>query len=84
MTSIEDGNDIHNKIIAEILKLCTDGCTEQKIMEQTNMSHHANVIDDKVTLLYYYYHLSYLPRFITIIIATGTFVISFRCEPNLT
>ena len=39
MTSIEHGDDIHNKIIAEILKLCTDGCTEQKIMEQTNMSH---------------------------------------------
>jgi hypothetical protein len=39
MTSIEHGDDIHNKIIAEILKLCTDGCREQKIMEQTNMSH---------------------------------------------
>jgi predicted transcriptional regulator len=38
MTSIEDG-DVHNKIIAEILKVCTDGCTEQKIMEQTHLSH---------------------------------------------
>jgi predicted transcriptional regulator len=38
MTSIENG-DVHNKIIAEILKVCTDGCTEQKIMEQTHLSH---------------------------------------------
>jgi predicted transcriptional regulator len=38
MTSIEDG-DVHNKIIAEIVKVYTDGCTEQKIMEQTHLSH---------------------------------------------
>ena len=38
MTSIE-GDDLHNKIIAEILKICTDGCTEQSIMEQTGLSH---------------------------------------------
>jgi len=38
MTSIE-GDDIHNKIISEILNLCTDGCTEQNIMEQTRLSH---------------------------------------------
>jgi predicted transcriptional regulator len=38
MTSIE-GDDLHNKIIAEILKICTDGCTEQSIMEQTRLSH---------------------------------------------
>jgi predicted transcriptional regulator len=37
MTSI--GDDLHNKIIAEILKICTDGCTEQSIMEQTRLSH---------------------------------------------
>jgi predicted transcriptional regulator len=40
MTSIgDDGDDLHNKIIAEILKICTDGCTEQKIMEQAHLSH---------------------------------------------
>jgi predicted transcriptional regulator len=37
MTSKEE--DIHNKIIAEILKICTDGCTEQNIIEQTHLSH---------------------------------------------
>ena len=25
--------DIHNKIIAEMLNLCTDGCTEQNIID---------------------------------------------------
>ena len=39
MTSIEEDDDIHNKIIAEILKTCTDGCTEQNIIEQTHLSH---------------------------------------------
>ncbi len=40
MTSVEDdGEDIHHKIITEILNICTDGCTEQKIMEQTHLSH---------------------------------------------
>ena len=40
MTSIgDDGDDLHNKIIAEILKICTDACTEQKIVEQTHLSH---------------------------------------------
>lgn len=38
MTSVE-GDDLHNKIIVEILKICTDGCTEQSIMEQTRLSH---------------------------------------------
>ena len=38
MTSVE-GDDLHNKIIADILKICTDGCTEQSIMEQTGLSH---------------------------------------------
>lgn len=33
-----EGDDIHNKIIAEILKICTDGCAEQKIMKQTHLS----------------------------------------------
>jgi predicted transcriptional regulator len=37
MTSVRD--DVHHKIITEILKLCTDGCTEQNIMEQTHLSH---------------------------------------------
>ena len=37
MTSIDD--DVHHKIITEILKLCTDGCTEQNIMEKTHLSH---------------------------------------------
>ena len=37
MTSIED--DIYHKIITEILKICTDGCTEQNIMQQTQLSH---------------------------------------------
>jgi predicted transcriptional regulator len=41
MVSTEDdhGEDIHYKIIAEILRICTDGCTEQKIMEQTHLTH---------------------------------------------
>jgi hypothetical protein len=39
MTSIEEEDDVHNKIIAEILKICTDGCTEQNILEQTHLSH---------------------------------------------
>jgi predicted transcriptional regulator len=40
MTSVEDdGEDIHHKIITEILNICTDGRTEQKIMEQTHLSH---------------------------------------------
>ena len=40
MTSVEDdGEDIYHKIITEILNICTDGCTEQKIMEQTHLSH---------------------------------------------
>ena len=34
-----DGEDIHHKIIIEILKICTDGCTGQNIMEQTHLSH---------------------------------------------
>jgi predicted transcriptional regulator len=39
MTSIEDDDDIYHKIITEILKLCTDGCTKQNIMEKTHLSH---------------------------------------------
>jgi predicted transcriptional regulator len=43
MTSVEGGerkdDDIHHKIITEILKICTDGCTEQNIMEQTQLSY---------------------------------------------
>lgn len=39
MTSIEDDDDIYHKIITEILKQCTDGCTEQNIMEKTHLSH---------------------------------------------
>ena len=58
MTSIED-DDIHNKIIAEILKACTDGCTEQNIIEQTHFSHDqlrrimAEIVDRE--LLHYIY-----------------------------
>jgi predicted transcriptional regulator len=58
MTSVEDnGEDIHHKIITEILKICTDGCTEQEIMEQTRLSHDqlrrimAEIVDKK--LLHY-------------------------------
>ncbi|HYZ50179.1 MAG TPA: winged helix-turn-helix domain-containing protein [Nitrososphaeraceae archaeon] len=40
MTSVKDDDeDIHHKIITEILNICTDGCTEQKIMEQMQLSH---------------------------------------------
>ena len=43
MTSLKDGDDkdydTYHKIISEILNLCTDGCTEQNIMEQTHLSH---------------------------------------------
>ena len=43
MTSPQDNNgkedDIHHKIITEILKICTDGCTKQNIMGQTQLSH---------------------------------------------
>ena len=33
------GDDSHDEIIAEILKICTDDCTEQNIMDQTHLSH---------------------------------------------
>ena len=40
MTSIENDDDnIHNRIITEILTICTHGSTEQKIMEHTQLSH---------------------------------------------
>jgi predicted transcriptional regulator len=40
MTSVDDDvEDIQHKVITEILKICTDGCTEQKIMEHTELSH---------------------------------------------
>jgi hypothetical protein len=40
MTSVDDdGEDIEHDVIAAILKICTDGCTEQKIMEHTQLSH---------------------------------------------
>jgi predicted transcriptional regulator len=59
MAAMEDdhGDDLHKKIIAEILKICTDGCTEQKIMEQTHLTHDqlrrimAEVVDEE--LLHY-------------------------------
>ena len=35
----KEDDDIYHKIITEILKICTDGCTEQNIMEQTHLSH---------------------------------------------
>jgi CRISPR/Cas system CSM-associated protein Csm2 small subunit len=49
----EDDDTIHNNIIAEILKTCTHGCTEQKIIEQTHLSHDqlrrimAEIIDEE-------------------------------------
>ncbi|HZA07312.1 MAG TPA: winged helix-turn-helix domain-containing protein [Nitrososphaeraceae archaeon] len=39
MASKEDEENIHNKIISEILKTCTDGCAEHKIIEQTQLSY---------------------------------------------
>jgi predicted transcriptional regulator len=61
MTSTKDGDgedyDAHHKIISEILNLCTDGCTEQNIMEQTGLSHYqlrrimAEIVDKE--LLHY-------------------------------
>ena len=39
MRSVKDDDDIHHKIITEILKICTDGCTEQNIIEQTHLSY---------------------------------------------
>ena len=39
MTSTENNDDNwHDKITSEILKMCTDGCTGEKIMEQTHLS----------------------------------------------
>ena len=35
----KEDDDIHHKIITEIPKICTDGCTEQNIMEHTQLSH---------------------------------------------
>ena len=35
----DDGEDIEHEVITDILKICTDGCTEQKIMEHTHLSH---------------------------------------------
>jgi predicted transcriptional regulator len=37
MTSIDD--DAYNKIVTEILKICKDGCTQNKTKEQPNLSH---------------------------------------------
>jgi predicted transcriptional regulator len=37
MTSVHD--DVHRKIITDTLKTCTDGCTEERIIEQTHLSH---------------------------------------------
>jgi len=61
MTSTEDddggADDVYNRIIAEILKICTDGCTEEKIIEQTHLSHDqlrrimAEIVDEE--LLHY-------------------------------
>ena len=34
----KEDDDIHHKIITEILKICKDGCTEQNRMEQTQLS----------------------------------------------
>ena len=34
----KEDDDIHHKIITEIPKICTDGCTEQNRMEQTQLS----------------------------------------------
>jgi predicted transcriptional regulator len=58
MTSVkDDAEDIHHKIITEILNICTDGCTEQKIMEQMQLSHDqlrrimAEIVDNE--LLHY-------------------------------
>jgi predicted transcriptional regulator len=57
MSSVENGDDIHHKIITEILKICTDGCTDQKIIEQTHLSHiqlrgiMAEIVDEE--LLHY-------------------------------
>jgi predicted transcriptional regulator len=56
MTSIQ-GDDLHNEILVQILKICKDGCTEQNIMDQTHLSHHllgrimAEIVDRE--LLYY-------------------------------
>jgi hypothetical protein len=39
MTSVDDdGEDIEHEVITEILKICTDGCTEQNRMEQRQLS----------------------------------------------
>lgn len=40
MTSIEkDDDNIDSRIVTEILAICTNGSTEQKIMEHTELSH---------------------------------------------
>ncbi|HJT46822.1 MAG TPA: winged helix-turn-helix domain-containing protein [Nitrososphaeraceae archaeon] len=58
MTSVkDDAEDIHHKIITGILNICTDGCTEQKIMEQMQLTHDqlrrimAEIVDNE--LLHY-------------------------------
>jgi predicted transcriptional regulator len=32
-------DDAYNKIVTEILKICKDGCTQNKIIKQTKLSH---------------------------------------------
>jgi transcription initiation factor IIE alpha subunit len=63
MTSIENDDDnIHNRIITEILTICTHGSTEQKIMEHTQLSHDqlrrimAEIVDRQ--LLHYMKHVT--------------------------
>src|SRR6187200_552871 len=39
MTSIDDDVDESTTIMADILKVCKNGCTKEKIIEETHLSH---------------------------------------------
>jgi predicted transcriptional regulator len=39
MTSIDDDDDESTTIMADILKVCKNGCTKEKIIEETHLSH---------------------------------------------
>jgi hypothetical protein len=54
MTSVDDdGEDIEHEVITEILKICTDGCTEQNRMEQTAINDQLKRIMAEIELLHY-------------------------------
>lgn len=38
-TTVDDDNDVYAMILANILEICKDGCTKDKIIQETQLSH---------------------------------------------